>query len=75
MRLEEVSKLFVRPLPDLLNVLYSGRPAIVSICQTANGSQIVTLLLTSTSAELKEILIEAIRRHGVTLKGSKHGSR
>jgi hypothetical protein len=32
------------------------------------------LLLTSPS-ELKEMLMEAIRRHGVTLKGSKHGSR
>ncbi|KAK9895877.1 ARM repeat-containing protein [Cystobasidium minutum MCA 4210] len=52
-----------------------GRPAVVSICQTANGSQIVTLLLTNAPSELKEMLIEAIRRHGVTLKGSKHGSR
>ncbi|CAD6588377.1 MAG: hypothetical protein CYPHOPRED_004374, partial [Cyphobasidiales sp. Tagirdzhanova-0007] len=52
-----------------------GRPAVVPICQNANGSQIVTLLLTTAPIELKELLIEAIRRHGVTLKGSKHGSR
>lgn len=48
---------------------------MVTICQNANGSQIVTLLLTNAPGELKEMLIEAIRRHGVTLKGSKHGSR
>ena len=47
----------------------------MSICQNANGSQIVTLLLTSGSYRMREMLIEAIRRHGVTLKGSKHGSR
>ena len=52
-----------------------GRPAVVTICQNANGSQIVTLLLTNAPGDHKEMLIEAIRRHGVTLKGSKHGSR
>ena len=53
----------------------AGRPAVITICQNANGSQIVTLLLTNAPTDLKEMLIEAIRRHGVTLKGSKHGSR
>ncbi|KAH8926832.1 ARM repeat-containing protein [Atractiella rhizophila] len=51
------------------------RPPCVEIACHGPGSQILTLLFTGATQENKDRLIGCIRRHGVTMKSSKHGSR
>lgn len=51
------------------------RDRIVDVaCHTA-GAQVLTLLFTSVDHKLKMPMIQCVRRHGVTLKSTKPGSK
>ncbi|KAG0151485.1 hypothetical protein CROQUDRAFT_103736 [Cronartium quercuum f. sp. fusiforme G11] len=52
-----------------------GRPALIEIACHQAGAQVLTLLFTSAPNPIRELMIQTVRRNGVTMKSSKAGSK
>ncbi|CAH7682176.1 armadillo-type protein, partial [Phakopsora pachyrhizi] len=52
-----------------------GRPALIDIACHQAGAQVLTLLFTSAPNSIRELMIQTVRRNGVTMKSSKAGSK
>ncbi|POW13447.1 hypothetical protein PSHT_07689 [Puccinia striiformis] len=52
-----------------------GRPALIDIACHQAGAQVLTLLFTSAPIAIRDLMIQTVRRNGVTMKSSKAGSK
>lgn len=52
-----------------------GRPALIDIACHQAGAQVLTLLFTSAPNSIRDLMIQTVRRNGVTMKSSKAGSK
>lgn len=53
----------------------NGRPALIDIACHQAGAQVLTLLFTSAPHSIRDLMIQTVRRNGVTMKSSKAGSK